>query len=307
MNQLHRYLIKGILGGVALVVAVLVAIGSGVQFVGQLDDVGLANYGLNDALVYVALRIPRMIFEVLPAAALLGALLSLGNMAVHRELVVMRTSGVSLYQMLGSVGMAGIVLMVFMLLIGESLAPSLGAYARELRTQALMDDVNMATGQSAWLKDGDRIINLRRPGLAADFDGGVYIYELDGDAALAQIASADSAGIESSNQWQLNNYVETRFDERGTQTQSAASVRRDYDLSPELLGLSVVREDLLDTPALTRHIANLEDHGLDASSYLGAYWRRISSVVSVGDSTRPAPSSGSTSGTESARRRSPAP
>jgi len=47
------------------------------------------------------------------------------------------------------------------------------------------------------------------------------------------------------------------------------------------LQLSVVREDLLDTPALTRYIGYLTANGLDASRYLGAYWRRIANIVSV--------------------------
>jgi lipopolysaccharide export system permease protein len=260
---------------------VLIAIVSAVEFVGQLDDVGIAQYGLNDALAYVALRIPRMVFEVLPAAALLGALLSLGNLAVHRELVVMRASGISLFQLLISVGLAGFVLMILMVLLGESFAPSLGAYARALRAQALLDEGNLATGESAWLKDGNRIINLRRPGQGAEFDGGIFLYELADDTALARIARADAAGIEQSNQWLLIDYAETAFAAAGTTTRHAASMEPDYDISPDLLGLSVVREDLLDTPTLTRYIRYLQASGLDASSYLHAYWSRIANTVAV--------------------------
>jgi lipopolysaccharide export system permease protein len=224
LNRLRSYLIFGVLKGVSVVLLVLIAIVSAVEFVGQLDDVGIAQYGLNDALAYVALRIPRMVFEVLPAAALLGALLSLGNLAVHRELVVMRASGISLFQLLISVGLAGFVLMILMVLLGESFAPSLGAYARALRAQALLDEGNLATGESAWLKDGNRIINLRRPGQGAEFDGGIFLYELADDTALARIARADAAGIEQSNQWLLIDYAETAFAAAGTTTRHAASM-----------------------------------------------------------------------------------
>ena len=71
------------------------------------------------------LRLPRKIFDSLPAAALIGSLLSLGNLAVHRELIVMRASGISSAQLLGAVGLAGFGLAVVMALLGESLAPSL--------------------------------------------------------------------------------------------------------------------------------------------------------------------------------------
>ncbi len=281
MNLLRRHLIRGILRGVALVMLVILAIGGAIQFIGQLDDVGTAQYGLSQAAAYVALRIPRLIFDTLPAAALLGALLALGNLAVHRELVVMRASGVSPLQLVVAVGLAGTVLLVVMLLIGESLAPSLGAYARELRTESLLEDNSVATGQSAWLKDGDRIINLRRPGTGIDFSGGVQIYDFADETRLAQIATADGAGVESTNEWLLYDYAETSFAADGISTRRDDVVSLDYSLSPDLLQLSVVREDLLDTPALTRYIAYLESNRLDASRYLGAYWRRIANIVSV--------------------------
>jgi lipopolysaccharide export system permease protein len=165
MGLLDRYIAGAVLKGVATVVFVLLAVVTFVEFVGQLDDVGTAQYDLEDAFAYVALRLPRMIVQMLPAAALLGALFSLGNLATHSELVVMRSSGVSRIRMIGSVGIAGIVLMIFMALLGESLAPSLGNYASQLRSQALLDSVDIANARSAWLKDGDRISALTPPRL----------------------------------------------------------------------------------------------------------------------------------------------
>ena len=82
MNLLDRYIAGSILKGVAGVVMVLIAVVTAVEFVGQLDDVGTAQYEMQDALAFVALRTPRTIVQMLPAAALLGALLGLGNLAL---------------------------------------------------------------------------------------------------------------------------------------------------------------------------------------------------------------------------------
>lgn len=281
MRILRRYIVLETLKGVGAVLGVLVAIGAFIEFVGELDDVGLARYGMAQALGYVALRIPRLVFDVLPAAALLGALLSLGNLAVHRELVVMRASGVSQYGLLGAVGMAGLSLLVVMVVLGESLAPSLGAYAREMRTQALHDDLDMADAQSAWLKDGDRIVNLRRPAGGLDFDAGVFLFELEGARGLRQVARADSADIDAEQGWVLVNYEETAFSADGVSVRRERDAREDYGLSPELLDLSVVRQDLLDTPSLKRYIEYLRANDLDADAYLIAYWTRMASTASV--------------------------
>ena len=281
MNRLASYIALGVLKGTAMVAVALVAVASVIEFVGQLDDVGLGQYGLPDALLFVALRIPDKIFDVLPAAALLGALLSLGNMAVHRELVVMRTTGISQYRLLGAVAAAGVLLLFVMLLLGESLAPSLNAYARSMRADALLEDVDSSSASSTWFKDGDLILNLQRPRSGTEFDLALRLYELDGQRGLQRMARAGSINSPDENVWVLRNYAETRFGDDGTAVRNEPMTREDYGLSPQLLELSDVREDLLDTRQLRRYIDYLQDNGLDASRYLAAYWGRIANGVSV--------------------------
>jgi lipopolysaccharide export system permease protein len=183
--------------------------------------------------------------------------------------------------MLGALALAGFGLLVVMVLLGESFAPSLGAYAREMRTQALHDDVSIDNTQSTWLKDGDRIINLRRTEQGFGFDGGVFLFELDGGRDLRYVARADSTDIGPTNEWLLGNYAETAFTSEGVRTRRAATLRQSYDLSPDLLGLSVVRENLLDTPELQRYIRYLRSNNLDAQRYLIAYWSRMANIASV--------------------------
>lgn len=280
MNVLDRYIAISVLKGVLIVVLVLLGIVTFVEFVGQLDDIGTAQYELADALVYVALRIPRLIFVMLPAAALLGALLSLGNLAVHHELTVMRTNGVSRLRLLGAVGLAGLALAVFMALLGDSFAPSLDAYGRQLRAEATLDESSLANARSIWLKEGDSIFSFR-PGIDRFGFGQVYLFEFDRDGMLEQVARADSAQIDSSQRWLLANYVETSFGEQRIDATSERTSVRNYDLSPELLGLSEVRHDLLSTASLKRYIAYLQQNDLDANRYLTAYWARMADIVSA--------------------------
>ena len=280
MNLLDRYIAGAVLKGVTSVVLVLLAVVTAVEFVGQLDDVGTAQYEMADALAYVALRMPRQILQMLPAAALLGALLSLGNLAVHHELVVMRASGVSRFRLVGSVGIAGVVLMIVMALLGESLAPSLGSYARQLRSQAMLDSVDIANARSAWMKDGDLIFNFRRAEDGINF-GGVFLFELDAAGSLRQVARAESAEIDAQERWILANYAATQFEDTSISSSAERRSVQQYDLSLELLGLSEVRHDLLDTQGLKRYIEYLELNELDADRYVTAYWARIADVVSV--------------------------
>jgi len=282
MNRLASYIIVSILRGTALVAAALVTVATVIEFVGQLDDVGLASYGVQEALVYVALRVPRKLFDVLPAAALIGSLLGLGNLAVHRELVVMRTSGISQYRLLGAVGGAGVILLVVMALLGESLAPKLGDYARTTRAAALLDDVDTASPSSTWLIGGEGfIINLNRGGNDDTLGQRVRFFELDGDTRVRRVVDGELIDITGTDDWDLVDYAETRFVAGGTETRNETEAKENFGFGSEMLELTEGREDLLGLPELGRRIHDLELRGLDASRYLSAYWGRIANSVSV--------------------------
>ncbi len=278
MNLLDRYIMRSILAAILVVMLVLLGLRTFIEFVGQLNDLG-GDYTVAKAAAFVALKIPGSVFDMLPAAALLGALLGLGSLATHSELVVMRASGVSRLRLLRSAGLAGCLLLVLMALLGESVAPSAGQYARQLRAVALHKEVAIGAGRDVWLKQGPVIVNLRQ--LSEDFSfGGVLLFQVQ-DQQLVNMGRAESANIDQAQRWILDNYAETRFAAEGV---SADTVRRavaSYEISPDLLGLSVVRPDLLDTPTLWRYIGHLQANDLDAGRYRVAFWSRIANVFSV--------------------------
>jgi lipopolysaccharide export system permease protein len=150
-----------------------------------------------------------------------------------------------------------------------------------MRTRALHDDIGVAEGQATWLREGDLIVSLRRQAGDLGYGGGVLLFELGPDQALKEIARAESADLDSANRWVLANYAETSFEPNGAVVRSERESTEASGLNPDLLELSIVREDLLDTPSLVRYISYLDANGLDAHRYLVAYWSRIATVVSV--------------------------
>jgi lipopolysaccharide export system permease protein len=95
MKIIDKYIISNILKGIFTVILLLVLISSLLDFIYQLNDVGKGNYYFFNAIIYSALGIPRLIVQILPAAALIGSLLSLGTLSHNHELIVMRTAGIS--------------------------------------------------------------------------------------------------------------------------------------------------------------------------------------------------------------------
>ncbi|MEO8223694.1 MAG: LptF/LptG family permease, partial [Gammaproteobacteria bacterium] len=123
MRILHGYLFRTILGTTGLVLAVLLSLGAFIEFVGQLNDIGVGDYRLQDALIYVLLQMPSVVAQMLPIATLLGALLGLGSLASRSELIVLQAAGVSPRGLARSVLLTGVVLALAGLALSLYLAP----------------------------------------------------------------------------------------------------------------------------------------------------------------------------------------
>jgi lipopolysaccharide export system permease protein len=119
---LERYLANAIYMNTLLVLGVLLALFSFIQFVDALGDVGKQNYQIADAIRYVLLSLPRQAFEVFPMAALLGTTLGLSALAVDAELVAIRAAGVSILRIVGAAIKVGLVLALIAVIIGEFLS-----------------------------------------------------------------------------------------------------------------------------------------------------------------------------------------
>lgn len=277
---LSRYVMKAVIGNTALVMLVLLALSALYLFITQQDDIGVGTFSIENALMFVGLNLPKYAFDLLPIAALIGALLALGNLARTLELVVVRAAGVSTMRIAMWTAMAGVILMIFTGLIGEVVAPPMEQYARQMKTFAKFNDYSMAGNRSAWAKDGDMMISVRQQS-ADNRYGGVYVFNFDAQRRLRSVGHANNASIDKNNLWQLENYVESRLSEERVETRKEAETHLQTRLSPEFLGLAVLEPESLPGRGLYSYIQHLKENDLDPRSYETAFWARIARTVAV--------------------------
>jgi lipopolysaccharide export system permease protein len=280
MRIIRGYFLRTICGASGLVLAVLMSLGGFIEFVGQLDDLGVGDYGVPQALVWVLLKLPNVVFQMMPIAVLLGALLGLGALAARSELIVLRAAGVSPAGFARAALATGVVLAVVALVLGESLGPPLERFARQFRAEAKFGNAAMGQGGGAWIRDGEVILNVTAP-TEENPAGAVFLFRLDGEGGLAALGRADSVTVAEDNRWLLNNYAESAISADGVQVTHLARSPAVSQLNPDLLGLTVVREETLSGLALWRYIQYLRSNDLDARAYEVNFWSRIASSVAV--------------------------
>ena len=149
------------MGQILVVLAVLAGIFVFVEFIDQVSYLGTGNYSVLDALRYVLLSTPKITYEIFPMAVLIGAILGLSLLALDSELIVMRSSGVSIGQITSAVLKLGLLLAFIALLVGEFLTPWTETLAQRGRAQALEQNIEHKSNSGLWMRDGATFVNVR--------------------------------------------------------------------------------------------------------------------------------------------------
>ncbi len=279
MSILSAYLMRTILASTLLVLMVLLALATLFEFIGELDN-KMGNYGVSQALLYSVLRLPQLASQMLPMATLIGALIGLGALAGNSELVVMRSAGLSVGNLAGMVAVTGVVIMVATALIGEFIGPPLDYYARTMRNEARFQQDERNSGNAAWVKDGPVILHLERVNSEFKF-GGIYVFRFNEDNSLRSIARAENSGIDDSDKWILENFRETRFQDDGVQVIESSRTVESFDLSGEMLGITLVKPVSLSAKGLLSYIRYLNKNNLSSGRYETELWSRISTTSTI--------------------------
>lgn len=279
MKLLARYLGGAVLGATLLAAAILVAIMSFIQFVGELGHVGQHEYGLTQAFAYVVMSVPRRAVELLPMSCLLGSLIGLGNLASHGELTAMRAGGASLPRIVAAVVLIGALLMALSVALGEFVLPDAQRQAQQFRAAALGKGFAAGTRYGFWGRNGNTYINVRQVLPDAVLED-VYLYDFDERRRLLSSIHARTA-VYSEGRWVLQNAVMTRMAGERVLRERARTLEWETALDPQVLKIVEVQPGTLPVWTLRNHIRYLETNGQESGAYRIAFWSKVANPLSA--------------------------
>jgi lipopolysaccharide export system permease protein len=273
------YIARTLLGTTGLSLSVLLGVSGLIKFIEQMKQVGRGSYDMTVAGVYVLMSLPREIEVFFPMATLIGGLMGMGLLASSSELVVLQAAGQSRWNIIMSAMKTASLMVVFVMSIGEWVAPVSETMAKEIRTQAISGGSLFSSDNLVWAKDGANFVSIGEV-LDKNTLREVNVYEFDDNLVLRQITSALQADY-AEDGWRLREVKYTFFGNKQIRSQHVENGVWFSTLTPDKLGVVTVKPEALSIRGLYDYVNYLKNNSQDPSRYQLAFWRKILQPLSV--------------------------
>ena len=274
MGVLTNYIVREVLKGSIVALVLLLTLFNLFTFSDELKDLGTGRYGLKEIFLYIALTSPRVFYELIPSSALLGSLFVVGAMSNNREIVAMRAAGLSVFWVIKSVMLAGVILSFVSIFIGEFVAPKAERKAQLIKTTAQNDEVVMQSKYGLWLRENNKFINVRKiekKGKLSD----VYIYELDEQGHLVLVRNIAQAIFLGNELWQMKGIEQSEVSSKQIFSSSNDQMEWKTSIDPDLLKVVVVKSENMSLYDLFVYISFLKENNQKTQTFELAFWGRV--------------------------------
>ncbi len=227
--SLSGYLTRIMAARTAAAAAALMGLLQLIDLLERTSDI-LARGGPIEILRYMALRLPYLFQEVAPFAVLAGALFTFSQLARNSELVVMRISGLSLFQIFRRTLPVALAVAALDLVVTDQVTPRAEQALATWWAASAPGAVHKETAPRWFRIDGD-VVMVKSASPDGKLLRGVSVYQRDGHEALVRRMTAQTAAWDGRH-WRLREGAITDLHEARADTMTVGSVDWPTTLRP---------------------------------------------------------------------------
>ena len=274
MKIYRRYLAREVLAGILLVLVAFLALFSFFDMIAEVKNIGSDSYQWHQAFLFVLLKMPGRVYELMPVAVLIGTLYSLSTLARHSEITVLRASGMSTRHLLSGLFQVALVLALITFVIGEAVIPPLERAAQQLRLKARGQVVGQDLQSGFWVRDGQTFINVKTVSPDAHLQN-IFIYDYDETSRLRSVTQAADGVYQPPASWQLSDVVQTRLFGDKSEVVRLPSMSWKSALNPDILAVLIVAPEKMSLLHLVAYTQHLAENKQKTQRYDIALWKKI--------------------------------
>ncbi len=276
---LQRYIGKTITQTILAITAIFLGLDIFLTLVAQKHYIGRGNYGILQALEYVFLLTPSVLYQLFPMSGLLGSLVGLSFLANKNELVVMRAAGMSIQQIIFSVVQVALVIVFFVALLGAFVAPLTTHYAKTQQAVEVSGGQALTTNRGTWVRNGDDFVHIRMVTPHSQLHN-ISIYSFNDKHQLTAESYAQWANF-SKGHWWLHHIVRSTITDKKVTVTHIKQRPWDFAIDPDLLKVAAIEPDQMPLWRLLPYIDYLKANNLSVTTYALSFWQRIFQPLST--------------------------
>jgi lipopolysaccharide export system permease protein len=232
-----RYVGRLLLGRFAILLLGLASLMMLLEFLADSDQViASSDHAVRAVGLYMVLRLPGILAELIPVAALLAGLVSFTELARHSELTAIYAGGMSKFRLAGAVLPVALLIGGFQFLIEDQAQP---VASRQLRAWGVGDyNPDNEAARQIWLRHGEEILRIGAidPERAELRDLTIFRRDADGNL-IAKIQAARA--VAEGDRWML--FDVARSEVASASVETAARMPWAGDLDPADLNTLIAR------------------------------------------------------------------
>jgi lipopolysaccharide export system permease protein len=216
MSTISRYLLSQFLKFLGLCLGSFVAIYLIIDFLEKYNRFARGSGDVSQMLLFFLYKIPEIIGQVMPLAALMATLLTLGLMARNSEITALKGCGISLVRIATPLMGTALILSILMFLNNEFVIPS--SYREMRQVERILEGKQGSSTffrqNNIWYRQDNLILQARLFDAAAGTLTGLTIWENGGSGQPTARIDAKTANLKGEG-WLLHDVTITRFTDAG--------------------------------------------------------------------------------------------
>jgi lipopolysaccharide export system permease protein len=268
MKILEKYIGQSVILSSLVILGCLIGIFSFFSFIENLSEHNSAS-GL---IVFfeTLLGLPGLAFDLMPIAALVGALLALGGLSEKHELVVIRMAGGAKSYIFRTLLKSASVLVIIAVVVGEFLAPVCQNISSKM-TSRFSDSI--IQNERIWTKEGQTFISVGSLPSACHLNN-IKIHKFSDGGVLKESTIARN-GYCIKNGWELNDVETTFFDGPVSRVERAEVLIWATEIDPSLFGMLGLDPEKLGLVDLWTYVNYAKQNAQNSQKWAQAFWTRL--------------------------------
>ena len=293
MSIITKYIITDLLKKILFLTIGFMLLFAFFSFIADIENVTNKNVNFESIVFSQTLNLPKIIYDVIPLATLIGSLWSFSSFATGSEFVVILASGFSFRNFLKMIFIGGLPLVIFTFFLSEFFVPATEFVKEKIKLKK--NGYEQDNGSGLWIRDfikndqknamlNERIIKVGSIKINGELSL-IQIYEFDKNNRLIRkiesnfglfIKSRPSKDLESVNRWEIYSPVILEVKDNGVIRKKKLKILAlETSISKDTLFALTIKPEKMSATELANYVSYLEQSHQETSSYKIVFWKKV--------------------------------